>query len=68
MLSVTTRWIAFCQAGGFQSGAPQSMIGAAGRLPKPGGTALRLHYSYASPYVRKVMAVAIETGQRKSWR
>jgi glutathione S-transferase len=25
---------------------------------------LRLHYSYASPYVRKVMAVAIETGQR----
>jgi len=29
-----------------------------------GGTTLRLHYSYASPYVRKVMAVAIETGQR----
>jgi glutathione S-transferase len=26
---------------------------------------LRLHYSYASPYVRKVMAVAIETGQEK---
>jgi glutathione S-transferase len=26
---------------------------------------LRLHYSYASPYVRKVMAVAIETGQRE---
>jgi glutathione S-transferase len=25
---------------------------------------LRLHYSYASPYVRKVMAVAIETGLR----
>ena len=25
---------------------------------------MRLHYSYASPYVRKVMAVAIETGQR----
>jgi glutathione S-transferase len=24
---------------------------------------LKLHYSYASPYVRKVMAVAIETGQ-----
>jgi glutathione S-transferase len=24
---------------------------------------LRLHYSYASPYVRKVMVVAIETGQ-----
>jgi glutathione S-transferase len=26
---------------------------------------LRLHYSYASPYVRKVMAVAIETGQKE---
>jgi glutathione S-transferase len=26
---------------------------------------LRLHYSYASPYVRKVMAVAIETGQQE---
>ncbi len=26
---------------------------------------MRLHYSYASPYVRKVMAVAIETGQEK---
>jgi glutathione S-transferase len=26
---------------------------------------VRLHYSYASPYVRKVMAVAIETGQEK---
>ena len=26
---------------------------------------MRLHYSYASPYVRKVMAVAIETGQRE---
>jgi len=25
---------------------------------------MRLHYSYASPYVRKVMVVAIETGQR----
>ena len=24
---------------------------------------MRLHYSYASPYVRKVMVVAIETGQ-----
>jgi glutathione S-transferase len=24
---------------------------------------MKLHYSYASPYVRKVMAVAIETGQ-----
>ncbi len=27
---------------------------------------MRLHYSYASPYVRKVMAVAIETGQEKN--
>ncbi len=26
---------------------------------------MRLHYSYASPYVRKVVAVAIETGQRE---
>ena len=25
---------------------------------------MQLHYSYASPYVRKVMVVAIETGQR----
>lgn len=25
---------------------------------------MRLHYSYASPYVRKVMVVAIETGQQ----
>jgi glutathione S-transferase len=25
---------------------------------------MHLHYSYASPYVRKVMVVAIETGQR----
>jgi glutathione S-transferase len=25
---------------------------------------VRLHYSYASPYVRKVMGVAIETGQQ----
>jgi glutathione S-transferase len=25
---------------------------------------MKLHYSYASPYVRKVMAVAIETGQK----
>jgi glutathione S-transferase len=25
---------------------------------------MQLHYSYASPYVRKVMAVAIETGQQ----
>ena len=24
---------------------------------------MRLHYSYASPYVRKVLVVAIETGQ-----
>jgi glutathione S-transferase len=30
-----------------------------------GGKVLKLHYSYASPYVRKVMAVAIETGQRE---
>jgi glutathione S-transferase len=41
------------------------MIGARGNGPPGGGKALRLHYSYASPYVRKVMAVAIETGQEK---
>jgi glutathione S-transferase len=29
------------------------------------GSVMRLHYSYASPYVRKVMAVAIETGQKE---
>ena len=34
-------------------------------MAQTGGTGLRLHYSYASPYVRKVMAVAIETGQKE---
>jgi len=33
-----------------------------GRGPETGGKPLQLHYNVASPFVRKVMAVAIETG------
>ena len=40
---------------------------APGEMAQPGEGQREAALLYASPYVRKVMAVAIETGQRKSW-